>query len=286
MADPSLILVTGATGNVGRSVVSGLLKTGAAVRVLTRQPASTDVPGGVDVVRGDLSLPGTLAAGLDGVDSVFLVWPTLTADHAAPAALDAIARRARHIVYLSAMGVPDDPGQETGAIIASHARIERLIERSGMAWTVLRPAGFAANTLMWAPQIRADGVVRWPYAAASRSLIHERDIAAVGVRVLTAGGHHKARYHLTGPQSLTQAEQVRAIGDAIGRPLRFEEIPPEVARRRMPADMPPWLADEILAAHAAMVTRPERVTSAVEEITGQPARTFRGWANDHADDFR
>ncbi|WP_405149944.1 NAD(P)H-binding protein [Sphaerisporangium sp. NBC_01403] len=280
-----MILVTGGTGNVGRHVVSQLLERGAGVRVLSRDPASARVPAGAEIAGGDLADPTTLDAALDGVESVFLVWPTLSADHAAPAAVEAIAKRAGHIVYLSAKGASAEADPDT--IPGSHARLEELVERSGQEWTFLRPGGFATNTLMWASQIRDTGVVRWVHGAASRALIHERDIAAVGVSALTGEGHGGARYVLTGPETLTQVEQVRAIGEAIGRPVRWEEITPEAARREMVAQgWPASLAEGVLGAHAQMVASPpEPVTSTVEEVTGVPATTFRQWAADHAGDF-
>ncbi|WP_214414458.1 NAD(P)H-binding protein [Sphaerisporangium fuscum] len=282
-----MILVTGATGKVGRKVVSQLLDVGAGVRALTRDPDSASLPAGAEVVRGDLALPGTLDAALDGVESVFLVWPTLAADHAAPEAVAAIAKRARRVVYLSARGVTPDLPQAPGSIPGSHALLERLIEGSGAEWTFLQAGGFAANTLMWSGQIRETGVVRWVHGAATRALVHERDIAAAGVSALTRPGHGGARYELTGPQALTQVEQVTTIGEAIGRPVRWEELTPEAARRELVAQgMPEPVAEAILDAHAAMVASPETVTSAVEEITGRPATPFRQWAADHAADFR
>jgi uncharacterized protein YbjT (DUF2867 family) len=177
----SVILVTGATGNVGRPVVAQLLRTGAIVRALARNPDSAGLPGGADVVRGDLSAPDTLDACLNEVDAVFLLWPGLTAD-CAPAVLDVISKHARRLVFLSSLGVRDDLEEQTDPINALHADIEHVIEQSGLEWTFLRPGGFATNTLWWAPQIRADGVVRWVYGACARALIHERDIAAVAVR--------------------------------------------------------------------------------------------------------
>ncbi|MFL6241480.1 MAG: SDR family oxidoreductase, partial [Acidimicrobiia bacterium] len=226
-----MILVTGATGTVGRQVVAQLLEVGATVRGLTRDPGSGSarLPAGAEVVAGDLAVPDGLGAALAGVDTVFLVWPTLSADHAAPATIEAITKHARRVVYLSANGA----SEEAGSILGSHAMIERLIRSSGAEWTFLRPGGFASNTLMWAPQIRSTGVVRWVYGAARRSLIHERDIAAVGVRALTEDGHADATYVLTGPASITQVEQVAAIGAAIGRDLRFEEVTPEDARKEL-----------------------------------------------------
>jgi uncharacterized protein YbjT (DUF2867 family) len=276
------ILVTGATGNVGRHVVSGLAPTGALVRALTR--GSAGVPGG-ETVRGDLTEPGTLEACLAGVDAVFLVWPLPGAD-AAPEVLKAIARHTQRVVYLSSMSVRDAHAERADTISGLHAAIERLIEESGMEWTFLRAGGFATNTLGWAPAIRAEGVVRAPYGGASRSLVDQRDIAAVAVRALTGDGHVGAKYELTGPAALTQAEQARVIGEAIGRAVRFEEISREDARRQMIASgWPQAYADGALDAWAAMVEEPERVTRTVEEITGVPARTFARWAADHADAF-
>jgi uncharacterized protein YbjT (DUF2867 family) len=281
----SVILVTGATGNVGRHVVSQLLHTGVAIRALGRNPTSAGLPNGVDVVRGDLSVPDTLDACLKGVDTVFLLWPALTVD-LAPAVLNVIRRHACRIVFLSSLGIRDDLERQPDPINAFHADIERLIEQSGLEWTFLRPGGFATNTLWWAPQIRADGVVRWAYAACARASIHERDIAAVAVRVLTGDGHGAAKYLLTGPQTLTQVEQVQIIGEVIGRPLRFEEISPEAMRSQLLTQIPPAVVDGALTYWARLVTEPELVSPTVEEITGAPARSFREWVSDHAGAFR
>jgi len=284
MTKQRVILVAGATGNVGRQIVSQLLGTGVAVRALARNPDTAILPDDVEVVRGDLSAPDTLDAPLEGVEAIFLVWPFLTAE-AAPAVLDAATKHAHRIVYLSSMGVRDDREEQTNPIDAFHADIERLIKQSGLDWTIVRSGGMATNTLWWAPQIRAGGIVRWFHGDASRSLIHERDVAAVAARALTEDGHGGKTYRVTGPRALTQIEQMRAIGEAIGRPLRWEEVSPEAARQQLLADMPPSVVDGILDAHAQFAAEPEPVTSTVEAITGAPARTFREWATDHAGDF-
>lgn len=112
-----------------------------------------------------------------------------------------------------------------------------------MEWTFLRPAGFATNTLMWADQIRESGVVRWPFGQARRSLIHERDIADVAVQALTEDDHAGKRYVLTGPESLTQAEQVAAIGDAIGREVRWDELAREDAEKELVGKVPDTALD-------------------------------------------
>jgi uncharacterized protein YbjT (DUF2867 family) len=275
-------LIIGATGNVGRHVVGELARTGTKVRALTRDPASAALPREAEVVRGDLTDPASLDVALEGIDAVFLMWPVFATERA-PAVIDAVARHARRVVYLSSMGAAT---AQTDSINAMHGTMERLIEESGLEWTFLRAGGFATNTLQWAPQIRAEGVVRWPYAAAARSLIHERDIAAVAVRAL-AGGHAGAGYALTGPEVVTQAEQVRLIGEAIGRPVRFAETTPDEARRQLIAGgWPDAVADGALNAWARLEREPEPVTSTVEEVTGAPARTFAEWARDHAEDFR
>lgn len=278
------ILVTGATGNVGRQVVSQLLATDARVRALTRNPDAADLPPGVEVVCGDLTVPEALGGCLDGVDVVFLVWTAPAV--AAPAAVDRMAKHARRIVFLSSPHRTPHPFfQQPNPLKMLHAEIERLIEASGLRWTFLRPGMFAANSLSWwAPQIRAGDVVRWPYAAAPTAPIHERDIATVAVRALLEAGHDGAEYVLTGPQSLSQLEQVITIGDVIGRSLRFAEISPEEWRREMLA--PASVANMLLDAWAAAIGQPALVTSTVAEITGSPARTFRDWVTDHAEEFR
>jgi uncharacterized protein YbjT (DUF2867 family) len=332
MSDPGVILVTGSTGNVGRSLVSQLLAAGAQVRALARDPGSARLPDGADVVAGDLSRPATLREALDGVGAVFLLWPFTDAD-AAPAVAGVLAAAGPRVVFLSSMG-PEADQAEAGT--AFHAEVERELRRSGVAWTSLRPGGFASNTLLWAPQIRGDGVVRWPYARAARSLIHERDIAAVAVQCLTGGHRHDEHRHdehrhdehrhdehrhdehrdgghrdgghrdgghrddehgdggydgvvhvLTGPEDITQEEQVHAIGRAVGRPVRYEEIPADAALAQMVADgWPRSFAEHALARWATLVDQPEPVTDTVERLTGATARTFGEWARDHADDFR
>jgi uncharacterized protein YbjT (DUF2867 family) len=286
------ILVTGATGNVGRQVVSQLLATSARVRAMARNPESAGLPRQVEVVRGDLTLPAALDRCLDGVDAVFLVWQAPGAT-VAPA-LERIARHAQRIVFLSNLTVSDGIEEQANPVTTLHARIERLIEASEVSWTFLRPGAFATNArIWWAPQVRAGDVVRWPCAGAVTSPIHESDIAAVAVRALCHGGHAGAKYILTGPHSLSQRDQVRILGDAIGRPLRFEEISPEAARREMAHIMPLSIVDMLLDAWqnveyagSAMIGKPAPITSTVAEITGVPARSFYDWAVDHATEFQ
>ena len=278
------ILVTGATGTVGRQVVTKLLATDVRVRALTRDPASANLSEGAEVRRGDLTIPETLDACLDGIDVVFLVW-TAQPD-AVSTAVDRIAKYARRIVFLSSPHQTPHPlFQQPNPLAAMHAEIERLIRASGLDWTFLRPGMFAANARSWwAPQIRAGAVVRWPYADAPTAPVHEADIAAVAVNTLLESRHNGADYVLTGPQSLTQREQVEIIGDVIGRSLRFEEISPEAARREL--GFPEAAANMLLNAWAAAIGQPALVSSAVADITGNPARSFRDWVIDNVDEFK
>jgi uncharacterized protein YbjT (DUF2867 family) len=166
-------------------------------------------------------------------------------------------------------------------------QIERLIETSGLAWTFVRPGMFAANALRWwAPQTRVGDVVRWPYLATPTAPIDERDIAAVAERALCEDGHDRAEYVLTGPQSISQFEQIATIGRALGRSLRIEEISPDEARRELLTIGPLAAVNMLLTAWAAAVGQAAHLTSTVAEITGAPARTFLEWATRNAAEFR
>ena len=279
-------LIIGATGNVGRQVVSQLSATGAQVRALARNPDAACLPPQVEVVYGDLTLPETLDRCLDGIDAVFLVWTAPPAT-VAPA-LERIANHARRIVFLSApFKTPHPFFQQPNPARLVGEQIERLIETSGLQWTFLRPGMFAGNSLrFWAPQIRAGDVVRWPHLSAPTAPIDECDIAAVAVRALCEDGHAGAEYVLTGPQSLSQFEQLSTIGRTIGRSLRIEEISPDEARRELLTIMPATVVNMLLDAWAAAIGQPAFVTSTFAEITGTPPRTFLDWATEHGAEFR
>jgi uncharacterized protein YbjT (DUF2867 family) len=282
------ILVIGASGRVGRQVVSQLLTTDTRIRALFRNPQSAGLPPEVEVVAGDLTQPATLDACLDGVDAVFLVWtaPPATVSQV----IERIAKHARRIVFLSSPHQTAHPlfqASQPNLLSKLHAEIERLIKASGLAWTFLRPGMFAANAReWWAGQIRKGDVVRWPHALAPTAPIDERDIAAAAVCALRDDKHAGAEYVLTGPQSLTQREQVATIGDALGRPLRLEEITPDEWRKELPPFIPAPGANMLLAAWAAAIGQPALVTSTVAEVLGKPAHTFLDWATNSAADFQ
>jgi uncharacterized protein YbjT (DUF2867 family) len=281
---PSLppVLVTGATGRIGRLVIDRLLREGAPVRALTRRPEAARLPPGVEVVAGDLTVPESLDAGLRGASAVFLVWtaPPTTV----PAVIDRLATHTRRVVFLSSPHRTPHPFfRQPNPMAVLHGEIEGRIAAAGLASTVIRPGMFASNALHWwlAP-IRRGDVVRWPYGAAETAPIDERDIAAVAARALHEDGHAGGDYVLTGPESLSQAEQVRIIGAAIGREIRFEELSPPDFRRETAGSWPPPVVDMLLAAWGAAMGQPAFVSSTVSDVTGSPPLTFRQWAADHA----
>jgi uncharacterized protein YbjT (DUF2867 family) len=276
-----MIVVTGGTGRVGRQVVAQLGENGVPVRVVSRNPLG--LPADVEAKRADLADPASLEPHLKGAAALFLLWPFTSADltaELAPKVARIAARHVQRVVYLSAQPAGERPG-------SFWALAERAIEDSGVAWTFLRPTGFASNTLLWADQIRSGNVVRWPFGAAARSLIDERDIAAVAARALTGDGHAGARYVLTGPATLTQAGQVAAIGHALGRDLAWEELPRPQAMQALTAS---WgdagFAASALDTWQKFVTDPEIVTGTVREVTGSPAHSFADWAAANAGAFR
>lgn len=267
------VLVTGATGRVGRSLVQQLMQAGVSTRALSRNPAAAnDFPAGLDVVGGDLGDPASLTEALQGVSAVYL----FSAAHAAHGfAATAAACGVRRVVVVSGLGE------------SNPCTVEAPLEQAGLAWTHLRPTAFAANAVwQFGPMIRAHRLVYGPYPDAPTAPIHETDIAAVAQAALLQDGHAGHRYQLTGPESLTYRQQVATIAGAIGDDIGFIEETPEQARQRMSQTIPEPVVDRLLMVWAAQVGRAATVERTVEEVTGRPARTFAEWTDAHADEFR
>ncbi|MFE5602431.1 NAD(P)H-binding protein [Streptomyces coelicoflavus] len=281
---PAKILVTGATGQVGREVLRQLVEENVPVRAGARNPGRLSCPPSVETVEADLTRPETLRTALDGVEKAFL--------YAVPQGTAAFLDAARdagleHIVLLSSQTVTDAfPGQEP--IVEMHRTVEAAIVESGIAYTFLRPHNFASNILMWGwpESIRARRKVRFPYPESHSDVIHEKDIAAVAVKALLEPGHEGRSYFLSGPESVTQRRQLEIIAEVVGTPLEFEERTPDQAREDLAETVPPWVADAVFAYWAGSDGVPTHLSDTVEKITGRPARTFREWAADHAADFK
>jgi uncharacterized protein YbjT (DUF2867 family) len=284
-----MILVTGATGNIGREVVNLLLDGGEKVVAVTRHPATAALPDGAHVVGGDPSRPQTLTSALRGVEAVF-VSPRALGDATAGAATAellklATKQGAERVVLLSAVTVEYGGGYKRFA--DAFKAVEDAAKASGLQWTILRCSEFDSNSRIWAPQIRSTGVVRGAYGEAVTSTIHDRDVAAVSARALMDAAHAGRTYMLTGPQSLSQRDRVRLIGEAIGKQVHWEEISPQQVREAMLAQgVPEDIPDRLLGYLASLDQQPGPSSTTVEQVLGRPALTFAQWAVDHAAAFR
>ncbi len=270
------ILVTGATGTVGRHVVGELIEAGQRVRALTRDPARASFPAGVEVVAGDLTVTDSLVPVLEGVTAVHLI--TFGGDDYGS------LRNGQEIVDLAVKA-----GVRRVTVLGGwdEGTLEPAVKASSLSWTFLQPTEFMANALQWAESIRTEGVVREPFAGATTAMVHEADIAAVAARALVEDGHAGRAYGLTGPERLNIPDKVRVIGEAIGRQIRFVELTEQEAREKMAAEgQPEELIEFLVNVFGNVPEEPNIVNSNVEKVTGRPARTFAEWAAEHADAFR
>ncbi|MFF2144779.1 NAD(P)H-binding protein [Kitasatospora sp. NPDC058190] len=281
-----MILVTGATGTVGRALVDQLTALGAPVRAVTRRPDRAALPEGVDVVHADLGEPDSLTAALRGVRRVFLLsdGPDIPR-HDANLARAAARAGVDAVVKLSSGRVADPRAADP--VPRWHQTGEQAVLDAGSAWTFLRPMGFMSNALAWAGPIRATAVVEAPFAAGRVAVIDPADIAAVAARALTEDGHDGRAHLLTGPQALSPGEMVATLAEVLGLPLAFTEVSPAAARDTILGHgVSPEMADAITALRAASLEPfTATVTPTVEQLTGRPATTFRTWAERHRKEF-
>lgn len=274
------ILVTGATGNVGRPLVTELVHTGARVRAVTRNPETAGLPPDVELVR-------SAADGLAGASAVFLNSRALGQELAATVE-SARAAGVKRLVALSAINADDDDSRQPSRVRGDRNReVEQLAVASGLEWISLRPTVFASNFAgMWAAQIRAGEVVSGPYANASTAVIADADISAVAAVALLTDDLVGQRVPLTGPQALTNTELVDTIGRVLRRPLHYREVPTDLVRQRfVDLGFPAAFADAYMGLLADTVDRPALVTHEVDKILGRPATTFADWVADHRELF-
>ncbi|GLW07270.1 nucleotide-diphosphate-sugar epimerase [Microtetraspora sp. NBRC 13810] len=269
------ILVTGATGTVGRHVVAELLRAGERVRALTRDPARAGLPEGVEVMAGDLTVTESLVPAMEGVTGAHLINFGGDGYDLLPNGKEivdlAVASGVRRVTVLGGW---------------DESTLEPAVQASTLGWTFVRPTEFMANALQWAEVVRTEGVVREPFADATTALVHEADIAAVAATALARGGHEGRTYPLTGPERLTIRDKVRVIGQAIGKDIGFVELTEQQAREKLAAEgQPQEMIDFMMTVFGDVPEEANQVNSNVEDVTGRPARTFAQWAAEHAAAF-
>lgn len=276
-----MILVTGATGNVGADLVHVLVDAGEDTRALCRDASKAAFPVGVEVVVGDLDNPASVRPALGNVTAMFLLpgfrdMPGLVAE----AARAGVSR----IVLLSSQSAAK--GDVSNAISRYMIVSERAIRGSGMRWTVLRPSGFMSNTLQWARQLRTGNTVHAPFANVAVAMIDPYDIAAVGALALTSDGHEDQCYTLSGPEPLSPADRVATLARVLGRPLRFEAQPDDEARTEMEAKMPVRYVAAFFDFYVKHSLDESKVLPTVEQLLGRPPRSFDRWARSQAEAFK
>ena len=275
-----MILVTGATGNVGGELIRTLVGMGQPVRALTRGDGRAGFPPGVQAVPGDLNDPASLRSALRGAAGVFLL-----PGYADMPGILAEARQAGVARVVQLSGSSAGTGDLDNAITRYMTETEEAVRASGLAWTILRPAAFMSNALQWLPQLRAGDVVRAPFAYARAAVTDPVDIAAVAALALTGDGHEGRVYPVSGPEPLAPADRVAILGQVLGRPLRFEAQPDDEARAEMSATMPAKYVDAFFRFYADGSLDESIVWPTVRDLTGRPPRTFAQWADAHADAF-
>lgn len=276
------VLVTGATGAVGRHLVATLLGRGATVRALTRKPADANLPAAVEVVTGDLTDAGTLGAQVfDGVDAVF-VFPTRGIEVFLDAAVAAGVQRFTVLSSLAAaMEFPRDRGS---ASQLHHSAIEAAVTDRTGGWTILRPGTFANNLLEWRWQISSGAPIRAPYLGSAQAPIHEFDVAEAAAETLLSDTYTGQIIPITGPQALTRAEQVATLAAALGREIPLIEITADEFRAETSQFIPEPIMKMLLDYWSDTLTTPDRVRP-VTVVTGKPGRPLSEWAADHRADF-
>ncbi|KIF66909.1 NmrA family transcriptional regulator [Streptomyces sp. AcH 505] len=282
-----MILVTGATGNIGRELTRELNARGAKLRAFVRDPArAAGLPQAAELAVGDLGEPATLRPAFAGVDALFLLTQGIGTDYTANALAAARTAGVSRVVHLSSFNVLGDPMPAMGHW---HHEREKLVRASGIPATILRPGGFTTNALDWVPTIREGGYVLDPIGPGRYAPIDPADIAAVAALALTEDGHQGQEYVLTGEETFTVAEQVRIIAKTTGLAIEVREAATvdEIVRSRFPDGAPPALAEAITEGFAVM--RADTVgfrTDTVERLLGRKPRTFADWCARNADAFR
>jgi uncharacterized protein YbjT (DUF2867 family) len=279
-----MIVVTGATGNVGRVLVEALTAAGERVTAVSRGTSPVATPEGVRYRQADLARPETLRPAVDGARALFLLVAGAGAQLSPGDIVDvAKAGGVDRIVFLSSQAAGTRPRSESHAPLRG---IEDVVRRSGMAWTILRPGGFASNAYAWAEPIRARRTVAAPFGDVGLPIVDPADIAEVAATVLRDDRHAGRIYELTGPALSTPRQRVQSLAAALDEPVTFAEQTREQARAQLLGFMPEPVVDGTLDIIGSPSAAELRISADVQRILGRAPRTFDDWARRHIDAFR
>ncbi|WP_163784628.1 NmrA family NAD(P)-binding protein [Myxococcus vastator] len=281
----SRVLVIGAAGNTGRSIVHRLTELGVPVRAATRGGKMTD--NSAEPVRFDWADEASHDTALAGVDRMYLIAPGLV-DDPSPLMLPfierALKRGVRRAVLLSASAIPEGAA---GLGAVHHALRERMPE-----WTVLQPSwfmqNFAAPRHHHAASIQREGRLVTATGQGRVGFVDARDIAEVAVRALTDARAHDTAHVITGPQALGYDDIAGILAQVTGRPVRHQSVSPDEAQRHMEASGIPAPYARFLAQLEETIRdgAEDRVTQTVSRVTGREPRTFEAFAREHAAHWR
>jgi uncharacterized protein YbjT (DUF2867 family) len=279
-----MILVTGATGTVGSHVVSQLVAAGERPRAFVRDPDRAHQRFGtqVELVAGDLDRPETLAAGLAGVDRLFLITPQSTRQVDWEGAVIGLAAGAGvgHIVKVSVFRADEHSPLQ---IARQHWQAEQALERSGLAYTVVRPVFFMQNLL---GMVR-DHAIRTAAGDGRVAMVDARDVAATAVEALTCRGHDGGIYTLTGPEALRFDDVAETISQQTVGQIRHIRVQPDAVRTGLrSAGVEPWFVDDMAKLHGMLAAGYEDVlTEDVRTVTGSGPRPLSLFARDYSAAF-
>jgi uncharacterized protein YbjT (DUF2867 family) len=276
-----VILVFGATGNVGGAVVRELAVAGSGVRAVVRQPERASLPAGVEAVAGDLADVATLRPSLAGVDAAFLMSGYDGIDDLVP---EMAAAGVERVVLLSSSAAPG--GDLSNAVARYHIVSEQVVRDAGVAWTFLQPNSFMTNTFQWIPQLSSGDLVRAPFANVAIATIDPADVAAVAAKALVSADLEGRSLRLSGPKALRPADRVRILATALGRDLQFEAVPNDVARKEMTESMPVEYVDAFFSFFVDGTIDETTVQPTVREVLGREPRSFAEWVATHQERFR
>ncbi|MGS2805097.1 SDR family oxidoreductase [Nocardia sp. MW-W600-9] len=281
-----MIVVTGATGNIGRQLVGLLAEAGERVKAVSRGASPVDLPAGVDHVVADLGDLDSLSPAFQGADALFLLITgeqLMTGPEPAQLLKAASAAGIRRVVFVSSQGAVTRP---ESAGYARTIAFERALAESDLAWTALRPGAFFSNTYAWIEPVRTARTVAAPFGEVGLPAVDPGDIAAVAAVALRGDGHAGRAYTLTGPAVVTPREQAAALAAAVGEPIGFVELTAAQAKENMLRFMPEAVADHTLTILGTPTAAEQQVSGDIERVLGRPATSYAEWALRHRAMYR